>query len=735
MRYTLCLACLLSLSGAFTTLRATDLQVSQNSSVSVVRKIFREKGSGRPLERVEVRFDDQVFYSDPDGRISVTFPSAYSGDFEIYRDGYVEESLSVEVFRNDEVIFLYPDIPQNQVVIRGKRNRMISSKQVSAEEVREVTPRGDPAQITRLLPGVQVQGFRPEVVIRGSAPGDSLYYVDGMAVPFVYHSIGGISVLPKKLVSQVNFQSGGFSAEWGNATGGVIVLETPEDIPGQSLTQMTLNVPMFASVFHERPLSDHEGISVSVRKSFLDYIIPSVSEDDLIVPGFYDAHARYLQKRDDGYLKVMALSSSDRLRLELGNNGAADESGKARFDIGTYFGTLGLTQRKSLSEGWSYTVSPQVLFSHIDNDFQDNFVRINAWSYRMPFVLQKRLGRRSRWQLGAELEWTQARVSIRVPRIDADDPFPDFEDAPVVETRFDGKGYIGSAWTSVDVPVADAVFTPGLRVFRSSDLRHSGADPRMTATWDLTKDRIFRFAVGRYSRSPEYAELDQDYGNPELSWELSDHYILGVEQQWGQSWTGEFQLYAKENTRMVQSDPILRYSNSGRLRSRGLEIFLRKNLTGRWFGWLSYTWSVTEEKKNELSSWRPSENDQTHVINLVGAYKLSGQWTLGGRLNYHSGDRYTPIEGAVFNTTYNKYQPRYRPDALYESRLPAWHQADLYTSWDQLYDYFKIRYRFGVEFLSAERQAFGVAYNYDYSKKDYFRGIPPIPYIEVTGEF
>ena len=178
-----------------------------------------------------------------------------------------------------------------------------------------------------------------------------------------------------------------------------------------------------------------------------------------------------------------------------------------------------------------------------------------------------------------------------------------------------------------------------------------------------------------------------------------------------------------------------RYINSGQLRSRGAEIFVRKNLTDRWFGWLAYTYSVTEEKKNAEQDWKPSQYDQTHVINLVSAYKLSGQWTLGGRFNYHTGDRYTPVDGAVYHAGLNKYQPIYSDDKLYEARLPTWHQADIYTSMEQLYDYFKIKYRFGIEFLSATRQAFGVTYNYDYSKKDYFKGVPPIPYFEVTGEF
>lgn len=700
--------------------------------------IFREKGDGKIISKVEVRVAGEVYFSGPDGKAEFPLPAA-SGEteLEIYRSGYVPMTLTVSELREQQGqdIFLYPDVAQNQVIIRGKRQRSVSKKQISIEEVREVTPRGDPAQITKLLPGVQTQGFRPEVVIRGSGPNDSRYYVDGISIPFIFHSIGGISVLPKSLIDQVSFQSGGFLPSWGNATGGVIVLETSKEIPERPKSEFTLNLPMFAGAYHERPLSDHEVVSASVRRSFLEYIVPQFSKENLIIPAFYDAHLRYVNQSEQGSTKVIALSSLDTLKLEVGGFEGADESGKGRFKISTYFGAMGVEQQTRLGDGWSYVVTPQILYSHINNDFQDNFVRIKAWSFRTPLEFQKRLGRKQKWRFGIEGEIVKAKVHVLAPRISEDDPFLDFEDAPVAESEVNETGRAGAAWSSIDVKLGDFILTPGLRAFQSTQVGSPGVDPRFIATWDMTKESVFKLAVGRYSKAPQEYESDADFGNDDLTWEQSMHYILGLAHQWSDSWNSEFQLYYKSNRQMVQSDPVERYINSGQLRSRGAEIFVRKNLTDRWFGWLAYTYSVTEEKKNAEQDWKPSQYDQTHVINLVSAYKLSGQWTLGGRFNYHTGDRYTPVDGAVYHAGLNKYQPIYSDDKLYQARLPTWHQADIYTSVEQLYDYFKIKYRFGIEFLSATRQAFGVTYNYDYSKKDYFKGVPPIPYFEVTGEF
>ena len=178
-----------------------------------------------------------------------------------------------------------------------------------------------------------------------------------------------------------------------------------------------------------------------------------------------------------------------------------------------------------------------------------------------------------------------------------------------------------------------------------------------------------------------------------------------------------------------------RYLNNGQQRSVGFEVFLRRKRTNRAFGWLSYTYSKTEEKKVGDLNWQPFQFDQTHVVNLTGNYKFSGKWSLGARINYHSGDRFTPVSHAVYNTNLGKYQPRYDKNSRYAKRLPDYYQLDLYTVYDFLFKNWTLKLRGGVEYIAFTRPAFGVTYNYDYSKEEYLKGLYPLPYIELQGEF
>ena len=711
-------------------------QAEEKISSGELSFIIREKGNGKLIKRVEIRTDNEVFYSDPQGKATLPNNPNFT-KFEFYRSGYTSLTLIRSEINEAEVndIFLYPDVKQNQVVVTGRGKKEVSEKQVSIAEAKEVAPRGDPVQIAKLLPGVQTSGFSPEVVVRGSAPEDSSYYVDGIEVPFIFHSIGGISILPKNLIEKVNFLSGGFGPSYGNATGGVVVIETSEELAKEPKTEFTVNLPLLSSIYHERPLSDNESMSASARRSYLEFFIKNVAEDSLIVPVFYDSHLRYLKVTDEGYTKLISLSSLDALELVIGGTEDTEGNGTVSFSIRNYFGAIGLERSMRLGSGWRYVTNPNIVYSHIDQRFVDNFIDIKANVFKFPVEFQKRIGKKKKLYLGIEGMYQAAKVAILARRINMDDPFVDFEDAPLVETELDANSFTGAAWSSADLGLGPLTITPGLRVFNDAAIKKTGYDPRLLVLWELSSETELKAAVGQYSASPQPQESAEEFGNPELDFERSSHYIFGINQSWGPDWSTEFQLYYKQNRDVVRSDPIERYLNSGTLISRGAEVFVRKNLTDRWFGWLSYTWSKTEEKQSADEPWLPSQYDQTHVLNIVSAYNLTGQWTLGGRFNYHTGDVYTPVNGAVYNAGLNKYQPRYDENKVNGDRLPNWHQLDIYTSYEQLFDYSKLKYRIGMEYISAEKPAYQVTYNYDYSKKDYLRGLPPIPYFEISGEF
>jgi outer membrane receptor protein involved in Fe transport len=63
------------------------------------------------------------------------------------------------------------------------------------------------------------EGGGGQVIIRGSRPGDAVYYIDGVKMT-------DMSAVPGVAIGGLEAYTGGIPAKYGDTTGGVIILET-----------------------------------------------------------------------------------------------------------------------------------------------------------------------------------------------------------------------------------------------------------------------------------------------------------------------------------------------------------------------------------------------------------------------------------------------------------------------------------------------------------------------------
>lgn len=700
-----------------------------------------QKGTGQPLRKVEIAAGGQKYFSTPDGTIEIQF-GADVNEIVFVRNGFEILTLPAADYRDtlELDVYLYPKLgSDDEVIVKGKRRPSVSKKVISANEAARVAPGGDPGQITKLMPGVTTSPGRSNVTIRGSKPENSRYMIDDIEVPYLYHTIGQLTVIPPNSIEDVEFSAGGFGAEYGNATGGLVVIRTKSEIPERPLTRFTLNLPIYSSVSYERPLSEDTGMMVGVRRSYLDKILPKVLPKDsgiTLIPFFSDYQGSWIQKEETGHSKLTLLASSDGLKATLpGGDFSEGEEGNANFFVKTYFGAIAFEKNMRLSSDWSMVSTPQLVYT--DNQFNANDLnfRVRAYNARIPVEFSRRLSSTEKLYTGIDLSYVPYTVTYYVPRFDPSDPFYDIQEAPREAGNMTGKFVTAATWLSRDFQAGDFLLTPGLRAFHFTQNNGSGADPRLSVRYPVTENQITKFAVGQYSEYPRNGEAAPEYGNQNLRFPRAYHYILGLETKWNDRWDSDLQVFYKDVRDIILNDSETNYNNDGLMRSRGFELFVRRSLTERWFGWMSYTWSKTEQRKNASSDWYPGDNDQTHVLNLAGSYKWTSTWDTGGRLASHTGDVYTSKLGpAVYNTNLDKYQSRVDQNAINNARLPHYNELALYSSHDFLWDTAKMTLRWGVEYLWLKPQVFSQDVSYDYSTETESRGVPPIPYIELRGE-
>ena len=117
--------------------------------------------------------------------------------------------------------------------------------------------------------------------------------------------------------------------------------------------------------------------------------------------------------------------------------------------------------------------------------------------------------------------------------------------------------------------------------------------------------------------------------------------------------------------------------------AKGIEVLLQKK-TGKHSGWLSYTWSKSENNFNELNGgdYFPSQYDQRHELKLVNIIEV-GNWELSANWIYGSGRPFTPEFGEYTLTLLDGSQVTLvNYSNINADRLPAYHRLDLSVTYN-----------------------------------------------------
>ena len=125
----------------------------------------------------------------------------------------------------DEVIEMHAQAP---------RTATDSSYSLSRDEIAHLPGAGtDALAAVRSLPGVASSpaSAAGRLTIRGGAPQDGLLEIDGVPVPFVYHSFDNSTILPVEMIGAIAYSPGGFGVEGGRATSGLVGITTSDPSP------------------------------------------------------------------------------------------------------------------------------------------------------------------------------------------------------------------------------------------------------------------------------------------------------------------------------------------------------------------------------------------------------------------------------------------------------------------------------------------------------------------------
>jgi len=100
-------------------------------------------------------------------------------------------------------------------------NTTAISTNLTAEEFEALPTERDYLTITQLLPQANISFLGDDVNIAGATGQENAYFIDGMNTTEMYRGIGS-SRLPYNFIKEIEVKSGGYEAEYGKATGGIV---------------------------------------------------------------------------------------------------------------------------------------------------------------------------------------------------------------------------------------------------------------------------------------------------------------------------------------------------------------------------------------------------------------------------------------------------------------------------------------------------------------------------------
>ena len=607
----------------------------------------------------------------------------------------------------------------------------LSVQRLTTEEIRS-NPGGnfDISKVIQTLPGVGGGigggGFRNDIIIRGGAPNENVFYLDGIEIPVINHfqtqgsSGGPQGILNVSFIEDVKLSSSAFEARYDNALSSVFQFRQRTGNPNQVQGNVRLSATDLSATL-EGPLSDNKKTTflASARRSYLQLLFSVI--DLPIRPNYWDFQTKIThQVNNKTTLSFIGLGAIDEFSFAKLKDATPEKLYVLNSNpfINQWNYTTGISLKRLVQDGFVNLALSRNTFNNDIQQYEDNEVMLpneKTLSYLSQETENKlrvdvnKYRNGWKWAYGASAqlaEFTNNTFSVIRREIKDDagviiqpeesinfkSPLKNFwrlgAFAQVSRRFFDGRlGISGGLRTDVN-----SFTTNGANPLRT-------ISPRLAFSYVLAERWTVNASAGRYFKIPPYTILGFADNNGLLvnkgaSYLRSDHYVAGLEFLPSNA----LRLTAETFYKVYNNVPVsvrngISLSNlgsdfnvlgnesvvtNGKGRAYGFELFAQQKLTARFFGILSYTFYRSEYNGFNQKNFIPSSWDNRHLLSATMGYKLPRNWEIGLKFRYQGGAPYTPFDDVASQLNYlSRGQGILDYRRLNTLRLGSFHSSDL----------------------------------------------------------
>ena len=598
--------------------------------------------------------------------------------------------------------------PQNGTALNEMAT--VSARSFSVEQVKRYAAAiNDPARMALTYAGVANNNEQSNaLIIRGNSPKGVLWRMEGVEIPNPNHFAeegatgGGISALSVNMLSNSDFFTGAFPAEYGNATSGVFDLKLRKGNHEKREYSVQVGV-LGADIAAEGPFkpSGKSSYLVNYRYSTLEMIkragIEIIGD---AAPDFQDgAFKFFFPTSKNSTLSLWGMGGLSRqIRRRTTQNDAFHSD---RAVVGLNY-TLFLSPKSYLDATVSWAANRQTYdatrLQQIylrEEDFTNQAYRFSLqWNHKINAQHSLRMG-----LIMSDLRFVLLNQTIDGPRL-----------STTVNQR--GETSLIQAYGQWKFRASPTfTLTSGLHATRLGINGQTSVEPRAGLRWNVLPRHALTAGLGVHSRieslSTYFAEVKTTNGattqaNKNLDLMKSAHFVVGYEFRPREDWRWQVETYYQRHfdvpigtvyakTALLKTESMLNLMDgyitdslvsAGTGRNYGIDFTLEKFLTkGFYFIFTSSLYQAKYTARDGIE--RNSRFNGNFVQNIL----LGKEWKMGKmktntlavnlRSLWAGGNRYVPIDlsqSQKRNTTVRVYE------RSYEEQLPNYFRFDTRVS-------------------------------------------------------
>lgn len=568
----------------------------------------------------------------------------------------------------------------------------LSVQKLTSVEI-ESNPGGnfDVSKVVQTLPGVGGSSGgaqRNDIIIRGGAPNENVYYLDGIEIPVLNHfqtqgsSGGAQGILNVSFIEDLKLSSSAFDARYDNALASTFVIKqrqgNREKVSGNIRASFTESVLTL-----EGPMGKKNDFLLSARTSYLDLLFKLI--DLPIRPNFSDFQFKTTFRPDDKTtLTVLGLGAYDRFNFAptREDNDETEYLRRSLPFITQWNYTTGVSYKRRVEDGFFNIALSRNMFDNQLDQFED--AQNGNEDFRNFLLKSQEIENKLRldwnqykngWKYSFGLMGQYVKYNYNLYNKIADEVYDTtgLLISPAVEitsnTAVDFFKYGAFGQVSKNFFNNKLLVSAGVRTDMNSFTDNGNnpletLSPRLSLAYHISDKWDLTASVGSYFKLPTYTSLGyrDESGllvNKSLEYIQSDHYVFGA--QWlpneGLRVTveGFYKQYSNYPVSVVNGISLANQGqefgavgneavvSTGDGQTYGFEVFVQQKLVKNIFYVVSYTY-VRSLFSGADGNLIPSAWDSQHLLSSTFGWNFGKGWKLGLKYRFAGGVPYTPFD-------------------------------------------------------------------------------------------